>query len=152
VQVGGAFGSDSMEREGKGQHAKVGFFLSCYMFYPPLTIFLQGETEKTAQAADAADGLYTQMAGKANAIVGSVMDDKTKEASGELPFPSFVLYAPRFFHSSLSSLSARIFHSTNVLFPRADSCFRATCKKPPVKPRKRPTSLFRVVFYSCTMA
>ncbi|KAJ7884994.1 hypothetical protein B0H13DRAFT_1514965, partial [Mycena leptocephala] len=63
--VGGAFGSDSMEREGKEQHAK-------------------GETEKkSAQAADAADGLYNQMAGKANAIVGSVMDDKTKEASGE---------------------------------------------------------------------
>ncbi|KAJ7839481.1 hypothetical protein B0H13DRAFT_1911229 [Mycena leptocephala] len=65
VQVGGAVGSDSMQRDGKEQHAK-------------------GETEKTAaQTADAADGWMNQMAGTANKVIGQVMGDKTKEASGK---------------------------------------------------------------------
>ncbi|KAJ7906457.1 hypothetical protein B0H13DRAFT_2020708 [Mycena leptocephala] len=63
--VGGAVGSDSMQRDGKEQHAK-------------------GETEKkTAQTADAADGLYNQVAGMVNKVAGQVMGDSTKEASGK---------------------------------------------------------------------
>ncbi|KAJ7884986.1 hypothetical protein B0H13DRAFT_2045228 [Mycena leptocephala] len=63
--VGGAVGSDSMQNEGKKQDA-------------------EGETEKkTAQTADAADGLYNQVAGKVNAVMGSMMGDSTKEASGK---------------------------------------------------------------------
>jgi hypothetical protein len=91
AQVGGSSGSDSM-REGKEQHAEVGFLLSCYIFHPPLTIFLQGETEKkTAQTADAVHGLYTQIAGTANKLMGNT----TKEASGELCFSDFVSYTSR---------------------------------------------------------
>ncbi|KAJ7804279.1 hypothetical protein B0H13DRAFT_2388482 [Mycena leptocephala] len=40
-----------------------------------------GETEKTAQAADAADGLYNQVAGKVNNVIGSMMGDDAKKAS-----------------------------------------------------------------------
>ncbi|KAJ7926718.1 hypothetical protein B0H13DRAFT_1861970 [Mycena leptocephala] len=67
----------------KQQHAEVRFSLSSYRFDLPLTTFLRGETEKTAQTADAADGLYNQIAGTANELMGQVMGDSTKEASGK---------------------------------------------------------------------
>ncbi|KAJ7915220.1 hypothetical protein B0H13DRAFT_2000760 [Mycena leptocephala] len=63
--VGGAVGSKSMQNDGKQQHA-------------------EGEAEKkTAQTADAADGLYNQVAGKVNNVIGSMMGDQSKEASGK---------------------------------------------------------------------
>jgi hypothetical protein len=80
-------------------------------FDPPLTTFFQGETEKkTAQAADAADGLYNQMAGKVNNVIGSMMGDDAKKASGELRYSSVV------HHSSRSSPHLP-FHPPPVLFP-----------------------------------
>jgi hypothetical protein len=99
----------------KQQHAEVRFSLSSYRFDLPLTTFLRGETEKTAQTADAADGLYNQIAGTANELMGQVMGDSTKEASGELflAFPLHVPALPRFFHPTLpSSSSTRPFDST----------------------------------------
>ncbi|KAJ7906459.1 hypothetical protein B0H13DRAFT_2333495 [Mycena leptocephala] len=51
---------------------------------PTTTNTLVVETEKkTAQAADAADGLYNQVAGKVNNVIGSMMGDTKKEASGK---------------------------------------------------------------------
>jgi hypothetical protein len=61
VQVGGAVGSKSMQNDGKQQHAEVRFLFIMLSFNLPLTTFLQGEAEKkTAQTADAADGLYNK--------------------------------------------------------------------------------------------
>jgi hypothetical protein len=62
-------------------------------FNPPLTTFLQSEAEKTtAQTKAAGEGLYDQMAGKANAMMGAVMGDSGKEASGEFVLPCPFLY------------------------------------------------------------
>jgi hypothetical protein len=160
-----------MQRDGKQQHAEARFHLSSHLVYPALTTLLQGETEKkTAQAADAADGLYNQVAGKVNNVIGSLMGDQSKEASGKF-YSSLVLTCscssipPSAHVSSLPTLPScplrplacpfirALFHRP-VLFLHSptDSRVQARRKKSPVKPRRRPTSLFRVVFYSCTMA
>jgi uncharacterized protein YjbJ (UPF0337 family) len=83
VQVGGAVGSDSMQRDGKEQHAKVRFPSSSCLFDPLLTTLLQGETEKkTAQTADATDGLMNQIAGTATKLMGKMTGDQSQEMSG----------------------------------------------------------------------
>jgi uncharacterized protein YjbJ (UPF0337 family) len=147
AQAGDIVGSNSMKKDGKRQHAEVRFF---YHLYPPLTTFLQGETEKkTAQTADAADGLYNQVAGKVINVIGSMMGDDAKKASWNCAILLLFTTRPR---------SSRTFHSTLLLsyfsrlcFP-ADLRFQARRKKSPVKPRKKPTSPFRVAVYSCTTA
>jgi hypothetical protein len=90
-------------------------------FDPPLTRFFQGETEKkTAQTADAADGLYNQVAGMVNKVAGQVMGDSTKEASGEfrsslplsLHIPASSIPPPLVFIRASLASPAYVLHSS----------------------------------------
>jgi hypothetical protein len=105
-----------MQNNGKQQQAEVGFPSSYYLFDPSLTTLLQGEAEKkTAQTADAADGLYNQVAGMVNKVAGQVMGDSKQEASGEFvlpcpfpytsPLPPFHLLS---FYPRISSIALHI--------------------------------------------